>query len=80
MPMTNAERQRRFRKRRARREKVATDKIDHRDAEIMRLKHEIERLRRGERWCSGFRAWPTPLAHVRRTRDRTPYLWRICSI
>jgi hypothetical protein len=63
MPMTNAERQRRFRKRRARREKVAAGKVDHRDAEILRLKHEIIKLRRGERWCSGFDNWPTPIAH-----------------
>jgi hypothetical protein len=52
MPLTNAQRQTRWRKRRASREKAAAKKIDRRDAEILELKAEIARLRSGLRWCS----------------------------
>jgi hypothetical protein len=63
MPLSNAERQRRFRRPRARREQVAGGKIDHRDAQIRELKAEIARLRSGARLCKGFAHWPTPIHH-----------------
>jgi hypothetical protein len=59
MPLTRAQRQHRWRKRRDRREKTAAAKIDRRDAEILKLKTEIAQLRSGLRWCSGFAPWPT---------------------